>query len=469
MLEKITKAGLKAIGKQFWLQTDTGEFTWRGRAAILAIAFSLGSVVALILGSMITSYLPELLDHLLPDDGTNKYLQAMAGAWSRLAVTAVATVSSILIFLGLWVIRTHDKKIEFRNHQKQLSRSQIEKAGELLVKEDDPVSRGLGAYRLTHLYREKRIDEAEYQGYMTICSSWASPAGSGKVPMTAIKVNLKKAYLVLAQLQTAVLVATRLEEANLEQAVLIRANLLAANLEKANLAGADLTGADLTKADLTKAILTRADMPGIKLIKANLTGANLTGANLEGIKLVETKPTGPDLAEGTLAKVSLPKGNYKEAGGKVALAKAKAELDLGATDPEEAPLAKARAKAYLTEAQQAGANPKEISRLRKIANLGSEDLIKANLTDANLTDADLTGANLAGANLTGANLAGANLTRANLTGANLTGANLTDADLTRADLRTALVTSCEMTETQKQLFANQGVNVEGVIVIQSLK
>jgi len=77
------------------------------------------------------------------------------------------------------------------------------------------------------------------------------------------------------------------------------------------------------------------------------------------------------------------------------------------------------------------------------ANLYGTNLVRANLCCANLEDAhleddNLDGANLVRANLEDANLYGANLVRANLEdanldGANLDGANLEDANLVRAN------------------------------------
>ena len=227
----------------FWFRADTREFTWPGRGVILAIA--------LILGYVVSHFLPELLECLIPTD-IKKYLLTVAGAWPRLVVTAVATVYSVPIFLGLWVIRTHDKKIEFRNHQKQLSRDQLEKAVDLLVGEN-PFARGLGASRLTYLYRERKIDKDEYRGYMAICRSW-----TGDKPMVANEANLSKAHL--------------------EGAHLVRADLRGADLRGANLAGANLTGADLRDADLRG-----ADLLGVELGGADLSRTYLDKGALKGI------------------------------------------------------------------------------------------------------------------------------------------------------------------------------------------
>ena len=438
MLKKITESGLRATLKRFWFQTDTGEFTWRGRATILAIAFILGSVVALILGSMITSYLPELLDQLLPADEKNKYLQAMAGAWARLAVTAVATVSSILIFLGLWVIRTHDKKIEFKNHreqmtrherdkkdeykkhreqmtrhaqdrkddskkyqeqtarheqdkkddskrhQEQLNRSQIEKAVDRLAGRD-PIYRGLGLSRLTHLYREERMSEDEYLGYTAICRSWVSSVNihNAGIPMIAISTNLREAILVFAHLAKAHLIGARLTGA-----VLTHAELTEAYMDKANLTKAKLASATLIKAKLAGALLT-----GAKLAKADLTDANLTGANL----------TDAYLTDADIVRAGIGIAHLQQ---RVAIKPIDGDL----------------ADAYLVET-------------RKETILAGTKRIKADLSDANLTRANLVGANLTGANLTGAILEGSQVDR------------------------------CTMTADAKQLFANQKVDVSGVIVV----
>ena len=306
MQKKILEGRLRTIWRQFWFRADTSEFTWAGRGVILAIAFTFGY--------MISYFLPELLDFLIPDS-TKKYVGMVDGAWARLIVTAVATVYSVPIFLGLWIIRTHDKKIEFRNnqkqlsriasnkkvesksHRKQLSRSQIEKAVDLLTGKD-PIARGLGVSRLTHLFRENSLEEGEYKGYMAICRSWESP-DEGKAPMIALGsmlqgVNLQKAKLPGADLQ----------EADLSNARLERANLQGANLQEANLTGTKLAGANLQGTNLQEADLTRASLRGACLRGANLQGANLTKTNLAGVH-----QQGADLKEIDLSGAQLQGAN----------------------------------------------------------------------------------------------------------------------------------------------------------------
>ena len=164
-------------------------------------------------------------------------------------LTIRATLSSLPIILWLWVLRTDDKLLEFRGRQKQLGRDQINKAVDLLASEE-LASRGLGASRLTDLYRREIIDRDEYRGYMGICKSWKSEknksvnsdgtSGEGTIWATG-------AYLV----------------------------------------GAYLEGANWRGASLGKANLGRADLRGANLERANLEGANLEGANLEGTTLRE--------------------------------------------------------------------------------------------------------------------------------------------------------------------------------------
>ena len=100
------------------------------------------------------------------------------------------------------------------------------------------------------------------------------------------------------------------------------------------------------------------------------------------------------------------------------------------------------------------------------ANLQGADLQKADLTGANLASAYLTSAYLAGANLAGAYLRGSKLVGADLTGADLTGASLEGANLNGANLQDTRVNNSRMTTTQKQLFADQKVNVEDVFVVE---
>ena len=262
----------------FWFRADTREFTWRGRGVILAIAF--------IIGYMISHFLTDLLYCLIPDN-TKKYLLTVNGAWARLVVTAVATIYSVPIFLGLWVIRTHDKKIEFRNHQEQmtrhaqdkeddaakhreqLSRPQIDKAVGLLV-EKDPASRGLGVSRLAHLYRDKRISKKEYQGYMAICSFWASAASNVNAIVAPgadlTKAFLVKAYLQGAQLQGADLRGANLQEANLQAAYLEESKLQGANLHEAKLDFAKVNGCEMTETQRQLFIARKVDVRSVIVV-----------------------------------------------------------------------------------------------------------------------------------------------------------------------------------------------------------
>jgi uncharacterized protein YjbI with pentapeptide repeats len=79
--------------------------------------------------------------------------------------------------------------------------------------------------------------------------------------------NLRRAWLVGANLYRAKLNLAQIDGASLRSAYLVEANLY----------GADLSGADLAFADLTRANLMSTDLSA-----CNLEGADLTGAQMEG-------------------------------------------------------------------------------------------------------------------------------------------------------------------------------------------
>jgi Pentapeptide repeats (8 copies) len=93
-------------------------------------------------------------------------------------------------------------------------------------------------------------------------------------------VDLRRGFLVHANLRRAYLAGAQLAGANLSQADLTEADLTGANLVKANLKWAKLTGARLPGVDFTLANLTRANLAAATLTGAKLNDANLCGANL---------------------------------------------------------------------------------------------------------------------------------------------------------------------------------------------
>ena len=407
MQEELAKVGLKAISiwRWCWFRKGTGELNWYARGIILVLAVA--PAVAIFYCS--AKPIEWLLPSSIASDTEHKF--------GTLARVLVPTLYSLPTFLGLWLIRTHDKEIEFRNHQKQLSRNQIDKAVDLLAGED-PIARGLGVSRLTHLHRDEKIAEEEYLGYMAMCQSWGTSLlgeeseEQKKPTMVACGTYLKEAYLVQAYLKGARLEGARLERvrldgaqlegAHLEGAVLVGAYLNSAHLEGAHLHGARLGGADFTGANLARARLEVVNLQGVNLETADFTGAFLGRANLTGAKL-----SGANLSEADL----------------------------------------------------------------RGANLTGCDLMGANLAGTHLIGIKLSRANLAGARIR-ADLEAVNLEMANLTGAyleevNLRGANLIGANLEGAKLSRAVVDGCKMTAATRDLFSQQGVNVERVILVES--
>ena len=175
-----------------------------------------------------------------------------------------------------------------------------------------------------------------------------------------IEINLRRAYLLTANLR----------EANLRGADLRGACLEGANLRGANLRGACLEGADLREADLRETNLEGANLEGADLREVNLEGVNLFEADLKGANLEGANLEGADLREADLRRADLRGADLFKA-------------DLNGTDLRRA------------------------------------DLFEADLRIADFREADLSGANLRRADLRRADLRRADLRRADLSGAKL--------------------------------------------------
>lgn len=207
-------------------------------------------------------------------------------------------------------------------------------------------------------------------------------------------INLKRCYLVNANLGNANLQGVNFEGAKLQNAALFRANLQGAMLEGVNLQGADfreaklqgvyLAGANLKKAILWKTNLQEAKFWVVNLQGAFLKGANLQGAMLKGVNLQGTNLVGANLQEVFFGSVCIPKTIlYK--------------INLWGANPIVQEDMFIIAESNLKKANLAGANLQEVY-------LAGVNLQKAILVGTNLQEADLWGANLQEANFIGANL-----------------------------------------------------------------
>ena len=97
-----------------------------------------------------------------------------------------------------------------------------------------------------------------------------------------------------ANLDRAFIESTDLSRANLSEAILSGANLRRADLSNANLRGADLYEADLYQANLNGAILADARLTRARLVDVNLENATLENCNVYGVAAWDVK-----LNEGT--------------------------------------------------------------------------------------------------------------------------------------------------------------------------
>jgi uncharacterized protein YjbI with pentapeptide repeats len=123
-----------------------------------------------------------------------------------------------------------------------------------------------------------------------------------------IKPNLRRANFKEADLRRAFLIGADLSYANLKEA----------NLDGAYLGGANLKGVNLKEADLNETHLKGADLRGARLVEANLSGADLEGANLEeadlrGAFLIGTYLNRANLSEANLSGACLLGANLRGA------------------------------------------------------------------------------------------------------------------------------------------------------------
>lgn len=205
--------------------------------------------------------------------------------------------------------------------------------------------------------------------------------------MVLLRLNAKRKGRVLQFLYESGLIdkgkhIVALEGANLRKAYLVFANLTGADLHGTNLKKAKLNVASLSAADLSHAYLS-----GINLFRANLNKASLCDADLQGADLHKA-----ELVEADLSRAFLIGANLQEA-------------NLSRANLQEA---------HLSHEVEMKNEEGRLLFLRIVANSGW--LQGANLVEANLSGANLHGTGLHGVNLSGVNLSGADLSRANLKG-----------------------------------------------------
>ncbi|MBU0510728.1 MAG: pentapeptide repeat-containing protein [Chloroflexi bacterium] len=203
-------------------------------------------------------------------------------------------------------------------------------------------------------------------------------------------IDLKGAYLVLA---------------NLNGANFFRADLFEANLNGANLREANLVDANLREALLLEIILRKADLRGASLYRANLRGANLYEANLRGANLSRAILGDAILIRAILVVADLSEVNLSEA-------------VLRGADLTKANLTRAN----LTKADLRGAD------------LRGANFSEASLSETNLSEVDLRGTNLSRADLRGADLSNANLRDVNLRYANFVQTNIDSAKVSNSHI-----------------------------------
>ena len=117
--------------------------------------------------------------------------------------------------------------------------------------------------------------------------------GHGPVTFEGKEHNLSRSYLVGLFLENAIMPGVVLDGSDLRNAWLVGCNLesarlVLADLQEADLSRVDLRNSTLVNTNLTRAILRGADLRGADLSLADLKGAFLDGAKLDGFEQLET-------------------------------------------------------------------------------------------------------------------------------------------------------------------------------------
>ena len=279
-------------------------------------------------------------------------------------------------------------------------------------------------------------------------STTPCPGGSGVDAVPSVNLSnldLTRAYLEFANLDSANMNGTNLTEANLEYSTLANANLSGGNIANADMSGALLTNASLRNANLTSTALDRADLTGADFTDAILNGASLAYATSNGFTAAQLYSTASYKAKDlTGIKLFYDKLTGWDFTGQIIL-----NADLIGTNLTATQL-------YSTASYQA-------KNLGRIAldndNLTSWDFSGQSMQWGQFLGAKLNNANLSGANLWDGNLGQANLTNANLTGAYLAYADLSRANLTGADARGAIgLTLTGASSTQNLIRPDGSIN-----------
>ena len=234
---------------QKYIYDKSGTFKFWFRFFILALFTTL---------SYITVFEINIVDHILKDPQKGTVLE----------YSLTTIVFGIIAGFGLFIIRTHDKRKEFKDAFQQQNETLFSNALQLLFKEDDKIANGVGLKEL---------------------------------------VKLKQSGAIYAE-RVDMITSTGLK---LSQVPLSHANLQCADLSNADFRGADLSGVNMSSVNFIDAnVMTNADWSNAHLYNTNLSGANLSSANLSsadlsGVNLSNVKLKGSDLSNTNLSNVHL--------------------------------------------------------------------------------------------------------------------------------------------------------------------
>ena len=199
-------------------------------------------------------------DSPIPDE----LIKLLNGSENDILISSVTILTFGIIFsIGGWVVRTCDKKKEFKDSFRQQNETILSNALRLLFDEGNKSANSVGLREIMQLKKDgvigkKRIDQ-----------------------ITSSGLDIKGVSLSNADLSEA-----DLRDVNLNHAKLNYASLIGVSLHYAKLYEASLKYADLSNANLIGANLSNADLTG-----ANLSNANLCGANLEFVRYDREEPT----------------------------------------------------------------------------------------------------------------------------------------------------------------------------------
>jgi len=218
-----------------------------------------------------------------------------------------------------------ERDIAADNQREAALQAYIDKIGELLLREQEPLGASPGNPQAETIARARTVTVLQILD-PNRCASLLQFLSQARILRVCTGgdlsgLNLRKANLAQFDLSNFKIHHTDLSEANLSEAHLEGASLRDASLTRANLSGAHLSGAHLYTTGLSEANLSEAHLEGatlgwgVKLIGAQLKQAYLNKAHLNKADLQRANLSEADLSEAHFSEIDLDEADLRGAKG----------------------------------------------------------------------------------------------------------------------------------------------------------